>query len=264
VHAFEQLVEQKENELSILLGRNPGPIPRGLTVAEMPLPPAVPAGLPSDLVARRPDLRAIEETLIAANARVGEATALLYPSITLTGGYGWASTDLDNLLSAGSLGWSAFANVLQPIFNAGQNRSAIEAAESRWRQGVDTWQQAILQALREVNDALIGYRKAGERRVDEGSRVDAELKVLDLSVLRYRGGVSDYLQVLDAQRSLFAAQLDEATAVRDELVSFIQLYKALGGGWPQAPEPEDGAPQDGQPAAAEAGSGTPDAVAAGS
>jgi len=236
VHAFEQLVEQKENELSVLVGRNPGPLARGLAVSDMPLPPAIPAGLPSDLVARRPDLRQAEELLVATNARVGEATASLYPNITLTGSYGWESTELDNLLGGRSITWSALGNIAQPIFNAGQNRSAIEAAESRWRQAVQAWQQAILVALREVNDALVGYRKAGDRRIDEGSRVQAEQQVLELSELRYRGGVSDYLEVLDAQRSLFSAQLDEATAVRDQLVSFIQLYKALGGGWPQAPE----------------------------
>jgi multidrug efflux system outer membrane protein len=241
VHEFERLVAQKENELSLLLGRNPGAIPRGREVTDLTLPPQVPAGLPSDLLERRPDLRTAEETLVASNARIGEAKALLYPSISLTGFFGYQSTELDDLLSAPARTWSFSANLLQPIFNAGQNQRRVEVAESQQRQTLFAYEQAILRALREVEDSLVGYRKAGERRVEETGRVTAERQVLALAELRYRGGVSNYLDVLDAQRSLFQAELSEIESIRDQFVALIQLYKALGGGWPAAPaEPQGG------------------------
>jgi len=242
VHDFQQLVTQKENELSALLGRNPGDIGRGLPIEELRLPPAVPAGLPSALLDRRPDVRQAEEQLASASARIGEAKALLYPSIALTGSFGWESTELGDLLDSPSKSWSIGANLLQPIFNAGQNRRRVEVAESQQRQALYAYERSILLAFREVEDFLVGLRQSGLRRNSEGQRVGAERKVLDLAELRYRGGVADYLDVLDAQRSLFNAELDEAASLRDELVNLIQLYKALGGGWPQAeaaPEQEN-------------------------
>ncbi len=247
VSQFESLVVQKENELSVLLGGNPGAIPRGLPTAEMPLPPAVPAGLPSVLLDRRPDIRRAEELLVAANAGIGQAKALLYPSISLTGDYGWVSQDLDGLLKSPARTWGLSANLLQPIFNAGQNQRRVEIAESQQRQALYEYELAILRAFQEVDDALIVQQKSGEQRSAQSQRVAAERQVLELAELRYRGGVASYLEVLDAQRSLFAAELDEAQAVRDELVSVIQLYKALGGGWsevePAGPElTEDPAP----------------------
>jgi multidrug efflux system outer membrane protein len=248
VYDFEQLVTLKENELSLLLGRNPGAIPRGTAAAEMPVPPAVPAGLPAELLERRPDVRAAEELLVSANARIGEAKALLYPSIALTGAFGWESAELDDLIDSPSQSWSIGANLLQPIFNAGQNRRRVEVAESQQRQALYAYELAILQALREVEDGLVGLRKSGERRASQGLRVLAERQVLELAVLRYRGGVAAYLEVLDAQRSLFDSELDEAQAILDQLVSLIQLYKALGGGWPDAPAedaPAGDAPAEG-------------------
>jgi multidrug efflux system outer membrane protein len=239
VHQFELLAAQKENELALLLGRNPGPVERGLEASAFPLPPAVPAGLPSALLDRRPDLLAAEHELASANARIGEAKALLYPSIALTGSYGWESTDLGDLLDAPSRTWSFGANLLQPIFNAGQNRRRVDVSESQQRQALYSYEQSILIALREVEDALVGFRKSGDRRSSEELRVQAERQVLDLAELRYRGGVADYLEVLDAQRSLFDAELDASQTVRDQLVSLVQLYKALGGGWPTEPEPQE-------------------------
>ncbi len=235
VYDFERLVAQKENELTVLLGRNPSTVPRGWAVEEQPVPPAVPGGLPAELLERRPDVRQAEQVLIAANARIGEAKALLYPRIALTGFYGGESTDLDTLLEAPARTWSLAAGLLQPIFNAGKNRRRVEVSESQQRQTLYAYEAAILDAFREVDDSLVAYHKAGEQRVAQGERVAAERKVLDLAEARYRGGVSDYLEVLDAQRSLFGAELDEVGSVRDQLVALIRLYKALGGGWPSAP-----------------------------
>ena len=243
VHDFEQLVAQKENELSSLLGRNPGAIARGLTLDELGTPPAVPSGLPSALLDRRPDVRQAEELLASSNARIGEAKALLYPSIALTGSFGWESSDLGKLLDSPSQAFSIGANLLQPIFDAGKNKRRVEVAESQQRQSLYSYERAVLLAFREVEDFLIGLRQTGLRRASEQERVVAERQVLDLAELRYRGGVAAYLEVLDAQRSLFTAELDAATAHRDELVSLIQLYKALGGGWPQSPaEPPPSGP----------------------
>jgi multidrug efflux system outer membrane protein len=240
VHQFEALVAQKENELAVLLGRNPGPIVRGLAAEEMVLPPEIPAGLPAALLDRRPDLRAAEMELIAANARIGEAKALLYPRFALTGSLGWASSDLGNLVDAPSRVWSIGANLLQPIFNAGQNQSRVEVSESQQRQALLAYEAAILQAFREVEDALVGFRRSGDGRATNALRVEAERKVLELAELRYRGGVADYLSVLDAQRSLFDAELTASQTVRDQLVALIRLYNALGGGWPHRPEEPNG------------------------
>jgi len=250
VHDFEGQVKQKENELSSLLGRNPGAIARGRTLDELTIPPAVPAGLPAALLERRPDLRQAEEQLVSANARIGEAKALLYPSVSLTGAFGFESTDIDDLLKAPSRSWSIGANLLQPIFNSGQNRRRVEVTESQQRQALYAYERSVLLAFREVEDSLVGLRQSGLRRGSEGERVVADRKVLELAEIRYRGGVSDYLEVLDAQRSLFDAELSSTGAQGDELVALIQLYKALGGGWPQAAEAQQEAePQaEGQPA----------------
>lgn len=244
VYGFEGLMTQKENELSALLGSNPGGIARGQALAELTVPPAVPAGLPSELLERRPDVRQAEEQLASATARIGEAKALLYPNIVLTGDFGWQSDELDNLLQAPTRAWSIGADLLQPIFNAGQNRRRVEVAESQQRQALHVYERAVLLAFRDVEDALVGLRQAGLRRGSEGERVNAERQALELAEMRYQGGVADYLDVLDAQRSLLDAELSATGAQRDELLFLIQLYKALGGGWPQAPELAEGAAED--------------------
>jgi len=236
VHEFDRLTQQKENEINLLLGRNPTQIPRGSAVAAMPLPPQVPAGLPAELLQRRPDLAAAEQDLVAANARIGEAKALLYPSISLTGFFGFESVQLNDLAAAPARAWSLGANLLQPIFNAGQLRSRVEVTESQQRQMLSAYELAILRALREVEDALVGYRKSGDLRGSEQLRVEAQRKALALAEVRYRGDVAPYLDVLDAQRALLEAELDEAAAIRDQYVSLIDLYRALGGGWPAEPE----------------------------
>jgi multidrug efflux system outer membrane protein len=238
VYEIEKLVVQKENELSLLLGGNPGAVPRGRAVDAQPIPPEVPAGLPAQLLERRPDVREAEQRLVSATARIGEAKAMLYPRISLTGSYGFASTDLSELLDGSSQSWNIFAGLLQPIFNAGKNKRRVEVRESQQRQAIYDYERTLLQALREVEDSLIGLRKSGEQRGSQGERVAAEQKVLELSELRYRGGVAAYLEVLDAQRSLFNAEIDETASVSTHVTSLIRLYKALGGGWPTSTEPE--------------------------
>ena len=234
---LERSIAQKENEIAVLLGRNPGEISRPPTVGEFPVPPAVPAGLPSDLIERRPDVREAEEILVALNARIGEAKALLFPRIALTGSFGFESTEIDQWLTASAQAWSIGGSLLQPIFNAGQNRRRVEVSESQQRQALYTYEKSIQAALREVEDAIVGYRKGGELRDSAAARASADRKVLHLAELRYRGGVAAYLEVLDAQRSLFSSELDESQAIRDHLVFLIRLYKALGGGWtPEEPQ----------------------------
>jgi multidrug efflux system outer membrane protein len=237
VFDLERLSALKENELSVLLGRNPGPIGRGRALEEQALPGAVPAGLPSELLDRRPDVREAEQVLAAATANIGEAKALLFPRIALTGSYGFASTEFDTLFEGPSKSWNIIGNLLQPIFNAGKNRRRVEVTESRQRQTLYAYERTILQAFRETEDALVAYQKTGEQRAAQARRVTAERKVLELAELRYRGGVAAYLEVLDAQRSLFGAELDEAQTIGSNLVSLVRLYKALGGGWPSQPEP---------------------------
>jgi multidrug efflux system outer membrane protein len=237
VQDFERLVALKTHELSVLLGRNPGEIPRGSALDQLTLPPNAPAGLPSELLDRRPDLREAEEVLASSTASIGAAKALLYPSFFLPGTLGWETTDLDQLLKSPAKSWSLGANVLQPIFNAGKNQSQVEVAESIQRQALYGYESSILLAFQEVEDSLVGLRQFGLQRDSQRQRVQAERKVLELAELRYRGGVANYLEVLDAQRSLFESELDESSAIRDQFVAFVQLYKALGGGW-QSPELE--------------------------
>lgn len=232
---LERLVAMKENELSVLLGRNPGAILRGRPLDEQKLPGAVPAGLPAELLDRRPDIRVAEQTLAAATANIGEAKALLYPRIALTGSLGFASTELDHLLDGSSQSWNLLGNLLQPIFNAGKNQRRVEITESQQRQTLYAYERTILQAFQETEDALVAYRKTGEQRQTQAARVAAERKVLELADVRYRGGVAVYIEVLDAQRSLFAAELDETETIGNHLIWLVKLYKALGGGWPPAP-----------------------------
>ena len=235
VLGFERQVAQKENELSVLLGRNPSEVIRGRSLPDLPVVMDVPAGLPSDLLERRPDVRAAEETLHAATADVGAARALLYPRIALTGDYGLASSEMDALFTGSAQAWSIASGLVQPIFQGGRLRRGVQVAESRMRQSLHEYENSILQAFRDVEDALVAYRKTGEQRLSQKSRVDAERKVVALSGIRYQGGVADYLEVLDAQRSLFSAELDEVQTISAQLVSLVQLYKALGGGWPSQP-----------------------------
>ena len=188
----------------------------------------MPAGLPSELLERRPDIREAEQTLAAATANIGEAKAMLFPRIALTGSFGTASTDFDTLFEGPSKSWNIIGNLLQPIFNAGKNKRRVEITESRQRQMLYAYERTILQAFRETEDSLMAYRKTGEQRQAQTDRVAAERKVLELCELRYKGGVSAYLEVLDAQRSLFDAELDEASTIGSHLTSLVRALQGAG------------------------------------
>jgi multidrug efflux system outer membrane protein len=227
----ERRIEQTENLISVLLGRNPGPIVRGRSLVEQDLPVDVPAGLPSALLDRRPDIRSAEQSLIAANARIGEAKALLYPRIALTGSGGFASEDLGELLNGSSGFWDVGVALTQPIFNGGRLRANVRATESRQRQAVILYLQTIQRAFQEVSDALVGYRKLREFREQQVILTRTLEDQQRLSNMRYRGGVTAYLEVLDTDRQLFDAQLGLAQAQRNEILALVALYRALGGGW---------------------------------
>jgi multidrug efflux system outer membrane protein len=232
---LERQAVQRENDVAFLLGRSPGAIRRGRPLTEFPVPPKVPIGLPSALLERRPDIRAAEQQLVSANARIGEAKALMYPQIVLTAEGGYSSTSLHGFLKSPAGFWQVIGGLTAPIWDWGKNRFRVEETEARARQAVILYERSIRQALRDVEDALVSYRKSTERLASSGRRVTAQRSVLTLSESRYRGGVSPYLEVLDAQRELFDAELEQSSARRDELVSLVQIYRALGGGWSSVP-----------------------------
>jgi multidrug efflux system outer membrane protein len=222
---------QKENELSILLGRAPGGIPRGLSLEEQAFPAVIPAGLPSELLLRRADIRQAEEELRAANAQIGAAIAALFPTISLTAGGGTASNDLGSLFSAGTGFWNLAANLFQPLINRGRNLKQVAAERARTEAAVALYEKAVLQAFREVEDGLEAVERLQEE-ADAGRRsVAAARRTVELATLRYEGGVDNYLNLLDAQRVLLDAELNTSNTVRRQKVAVVQLYKALGGGW---------------------------------
>ena len=232
---FERAIGQTENALSVLLGRNPGPIARGLTLDELILP-VVPAGVPSELLERRPDIRSAEQALIAANARIGVAKSLYFPTISLTGAFGTVSTDLSNLFTASSRAWNYGVPVSVPLFTAGRIGGEVKAAEATEKQAVLSYQQAIQNAFREVDDALLDRSKSGQR-LDALSR---QLKALNnyarLARMRYDEGYTSFLEVLDAERSLFNVELAHTTGQNALFRSLINIYKSMGGGWVTAAE----------------------------
>jgi NodT family efflux transporter outer membrane factor (OMF) lipoprotein len=228
---LERLITQKENEIRLLLALPPGDIRRGLPLTEQPLPPEVPAGLPAALLERRPDIRQAEEVLVAANARIGSAKALYFPTFSLTGFLGLESDDLKDFATASARTWTIGLGLLQPIFNAGRIRSINEAAAARQLQTLAQYEQVIQTAFREVSDALVGYRKSREQRVQQELLVAALVDSAALANTRFLGGIDSYLQVLDAERQLFDAELELARVRDSELLNLVQLYKALGGGW---------------------------------
>jgi multidrug efflux system outer membrane protein len=232
----ERRIEQQENQISILLGMYPGSIPRGQKLTEQAFAPSVPPGLTSDLLARRPDIRQAEQALVSANARIGEAKALLFPSVVITG-FGGVGGAVINGSSFGPFGvFSALPTVTLPIFNAGRLQAGVDFTEARTQEALLQYQQTILQAFREVADALVEVRKRREFREQSEATVTAQRDALRLSTMRYEGGVTSFLEVLVTERDLFDAELALAQAQRDEVLSFVQLYRALGGGW-QTMEP---------------------------
>jgi multidrug efflux system outer membrane protein len=221
---------QAENLLSILLGQNPGPIVRGRALNDQTLIPAVPAGLPSELLERRPDVRAAEQTLAAQTARIGVAEALRWPSLSLTGSIGLASDELSDLLDADDL-WSVDANLFAPLFNAGRNTRRVEIARAQTEQALESYELIVLGAFAEVEDALAAIRTLQDEHNARRTQVVAARSAATLSRARYDGGVTSYLEVLDSERSLFTAEIAASQTRRAQLVAIVDLYKALGGGW---------------------------------
>ena len=231
VSAAERAVSQTENNLSILLGRNPGNIPRGLALEQQLLPPGVPSGLPSELLQRRPDVLASEAELAAQTARIGIAEAARWPSLSLTGSLGLESDDLSSLNDSGSDFWNAGISLLAPVFNAGRNKDRVAVERARTEQALLSYEQAVLRAFREVEDSLVAARTYREEYAARQRQVAAARSAAVLSRARYNGGVTSYLEVLDTERSLFSAELSESQTLRLYFNAVIELYKALGGGW---------------------------------
>jgi outer membrane protein, multidrug efflux system len=231
---LERQIGQEEDAISILLGHYPESVRRGRPLAEQPLPPEVPPGLPSTLLERRPDIRQVEQNLVTANAEIGVARAAFFPQISLTGSGGGAfgrSTLLTGLMSSQTGIWSYGVQVSQPIFTGGALRGNLRLAESEQRQQLLAYKQVIQLSFRDVSDALIGYQKLHQVRVAQEITVKDLQDSVTTSLHRYRGGITTYLEVLDGQRSLFSAELTLAQARGNEYQSLVQLYKALGGGW---------------------------------
>ena len=231
---LERQIGQEEDAISTLLGNYPQTLPRGLPLADQPLPPGVPPGLPSSLLERRPDIRQAEQILIAQNAEIGVAKAQFFPQISLTGAGGGAfgrSNLFSSLMSSQTSIWSYGVAVSQPIFTGGALRGNLHVAEAQHEQALTAYKQAIQFAFRDVSDALIGYQKLHEVRLRQEQTVADLAESVRLSVMRYRGGTTTYLEVLDGQRSLFEAEITLAQARGAEYQSLVQLYKALGGGW---------------------------------
>ncbi|MGK5594783.1 MAG: efflux transporter outer membrane subunit [Parachlamydiaceae bacterium] len=231
VKQLEIQIPQQENLLSILIGKNPQAIPRGKTLDTLVRPKSVPAGLPSELLEQRPDIMQAEQQLIAANARIGEARAQFFPLLQLTGSYGNISLELSSLFTGGSTQWNYMLSFLQPLFNANRLTYQVDVAQMRTLQALYEYQKTVQNAFREVNDALIGHEKTLELIDVQEKRVETLQEYLELALLQYDNGQTDYLNVLDAERNLFAAQLDLAQAQGDGFITFINLYGALGGGW---------------------------------
>jgi outer membrane protein, multidrug efflux system len=230
---IERQIEQEENALQTLLGQNPGPIARGTPIDQQPRMPVVPAGLPSSLIERRPDIRQAEEQLIAANAQIGVAKAQYFPAISLTGQVGTGSNALNTLFHDSTFAYSYGAAATEPIFDAGRIRNNVRLTEAQKREAVLAYKKTIAQSFQDVSNALVGYQKYREFREQQERLVAASRDAVNLSNMRYKGGYSSYLDVLTNQTTLFSGELTLASAREQEMLSLVQLYNALGGGWQQ-------------------------------
>ena len=235
IPSLERQIALQENALSILLGNNPGSIPRGKTLEDM-TPPVAPAGMPSELLARRPDIRRAEQELIAANAQIGVARANYFPTISLAGLFGYASTELSDLLSSSSEIWGIGADALGPIFTGGLTAGQVRASEAVQRQALVGYTQTIQTAFREVDDALISSVKFREELVAQQLRVDALVDYARYAQIRYDEGQVSYIEVLDSERRLFDAELLHTQTMGEMLASSVGVYKAMGGGWVEQAE----------------------------
>lgn len=229
---LEQQAVQKENLLSVLLGHRPMSIPRGASLTEQIMPPEVPAGLPSDLLQRRPDILMAEQELAGATANIGVAEAQRFPAVALTGNAGVSALQLTGLAAQGPFGtFGALASISAPLLNATALGYQVKATEAKMRQALAAYQRTVLLAFQDVENALIAVQKAGEKRTAQQQQVEALQSALTFATQRYQGGRASYLDVLTAQRNFFTAELALADTRRAQLTSIVQLYKALGGGW---------------------------------
>jgi len=230
---LERQIEQQENLLSILLGENPGAIPRGRAITAQPVPESVPAGLPSELLERRPDIRQAEQAMVAANAQVGVAKASFFPSFSLTGIGGLESNVLNRFINAPSQTWYGALSVTQPVFEGGALRSQLRLSRAQYQEEVLAYQQTVQNALEQVSNALVGYQKDREFRGQQELLTQAAERSDQLSMLLYQHGGASYLQVLTNDTNYFSAELNLVQAQLNERLSLVQLYQALGGGWRQ-------------------------------
>ena len=231
IPTLQQQIEQTENQVNLLIGENPGNVTRGRKFVEQEMPPEVPAGMPSSLLERRPDIRAAEQALIAANANIGVAKAAYFPQLSLSGLLGGQSTQLSSLFSGPHSTWSFVPQLSQPIFTAGRLKSNVKLAEAERDSALIQYEKTIQTAFGEVSNALIAHQRTRESRVEQEKLVLALQDRTRLAYVRYRGGVDTQLNALDADRDLFQAELSLAQIRLGELLSVVQLYKALGGGW---------------------------------
>jgi multidrug efflux system outer membrane protein len=233
VPTLEQQIAQAENNLNLLLGRAPGPIARdaGSTIDAAPHPVEVPVGLPSALLERRPDVRRAEELLVQANANIGVAKAQYFPQLSLSGTGGTSSSQLKGLVDSKNLYYYAYGSLTQPIFDAGKIRDNVHLAEATHKELLDTYQQTIAGALRDVSNALIAYSKSREYREQQEKQTASAADAVRLARMRYNGGYTSYLEVLTTDATLYSSQLTLRTAQQQEALALVQLYNALGGGW---------------------------------
>jgi outer membrane protein, multidrug efflux system len=227
---YKQLVEQTENNLSILLGKNPGPITRGLSLSEQPQVAEIPAGLPSTLLERRPDVRSAEENLVAANANVGVAKAAFFPQLSLTGQYG-LSTAITGFLAGPAPFWAVGGQVLQPIFEGGRIKSSYRLAWAQRDEAELAYKQTVLNAFGDVSNSLVGYYQARQFRMKIDEQTKTYKDAANLANVRFQGGVTSFLEVLIIEQDYFASELSLAAAWYAEMANYVQLYQALGGGW---------------------------------
>ncbi len=228
---IERQIEQTENQISLLSGGSPAPVTRGRSLTEQEQPPVVPPGLPSSLLDRRPDIRAAEQNLVAANAIIGVAKAAYFPRISLTGLFGFQSDQLSSLFTGPTRIWQFVPQITQPIFTAGRLKSNVRLAEAQEQIALIQYERAIQTAFREVSDGLVQYQKVREIGAKQEQLVETLKDRSRMSYVRYEGGIDTLLNALDADRDLFAAELGLAQTRRNELLALVQLYRALGGGW---------------------------------
>jgi outer membrane protein, multidrug efflux system len=230
---LERQVQQQEDQLSILLGENPGPIPRGRPLTGQLAPESVPAGLPSELLERRPDIRQTEENVVAANAQIGFAKAVIFPSISLTGTGGLESSALNRFISQPSEAWYGAVSVSQPVFQGGALRAGLRLARAQWQEAVLSYRQTVQNALEQVSNALVASTKNRQFREQQDLLTQAAQKTDQLSEVLYKNGGASYLQVLTSETNYFSAELNLVQAQLNERLALVQLYQALGGGWQQ-------------------------------